>query len=186
MNLAKLLAAGKSFVAAREGAHRYRLNRVSLPKFISPRNPFAPPERTDAAPVRVESPAEHSAAPSNETADESPRQQSPERPAQRAELTGRLVARVKRWSQELKQVFSSRSLRTKPARRAPAVAPVQRELSLDQIRVVRNDLRDEDIEVVLVGPAQGAGAKAVSAARWGVVGRAWERLSSRFSTVNQT
>lgn len=180
MNLAKLLAAGKSFVIARDGAHRYRLNRVSLPKFISPRNPFAPPERTAATPP--EQPTPNAALDGERRAKERSASDS----AQATRLTGRTTARAKRWWQDLKRAFGGRGLRNKSARAVPPVAPVQRELSLDQIRVVRNDLRDEDIEVVVARPARSAAGNAVSASRWGVVGRAWERLSSRFSTVNQT
>ncbi|MCX8090332.1 MAG: hypothetical protein N3I86_05270 [Verrucomicrobiae bacterium] len=63
---------------------------------------------------------------------------------------------------------------------------MQRELSLDQVQVVRSDLRDEDLVVVMARPRDGAGGGGASSPKWGVVGRAWERLSSRFTTVNQT
>jgi hypothetical protein len=96
-----------------------------------------------------------------------------------------MAAGARRWRQQLKRFATGRRLRADAARRKPETAPVQRELALEQVRVVRNDLRDEDIEVVVRQPAAVVDAKGGGSPRWGVVGRAWERLSSRFSTVNQ-
>ncbi len=50
MNLGKLLAAGKSIIGGR-GEIAYRISdRGYLPKFISPKNPFAPAVKVEPAP----------------------------------------------------------------------------------------------------------------------------------------
>ena len=50
MNLGKLLVAGKSIIGGR-GEISYRISdRGYLPKFISPKNPFAPPVKVEPAP----------------------------------------------------------------------------------------------------------------------------------------
>lgn len=58
-------------------------------------------------------------------------------------------------------------------------APIQPELLLDTVRVVRNDLRDEDLlasgKAMYAGPGPGAGA-----------GRAWGRLTSRIFGPGQS
>lgn len=180
MKLARLLAAGKSFVAARDGANRYRLNRVALPKFLSPRNPFAPPERAEPRPAGSPSLAPTAA---------------PERADERCPAQGvarwkrpwpRMIERVKQWARGLGCRVIERRAPGASGRGNGAVTPVQREFSLDHIRVVRNDLREDDIEVVVTGPAKVAARNDAASPRWGVVGRAWERLSNRFSTVNQS
>jgi len=57
--------------------------------------------------------------------------------------------------------------------------PIQAELVLDTVRVVRNDLRDEDLvasgKALYAGPGPGAGA-----------GRAWGRITSRIFGPGQS
>src|SRR5437899_335671 len=54
MSLGRLLAAGKSLVSSSDDGARYRLSKQSLlPKFISPKNPFAPGEGA-AKPAKAE------------------------------------------------------------------------------------------------------------------------------------
>ena len=64
-------------------------------------------------------------------------------------------------------------------RRRRIKAPVQPELLLDTVRVVRNDLRDEDLiasgKAMYAGPGPGAGA-----------GRAWGRITSRIFGPGQS
>jgi hypothetical protein len=70
-----------------------------------------------------------------------------------------------------------------PGRRKRAKTPVQPELLLDTVRVLRNDLRDEDLTVrakraeepICAGPGPGAGA-----------GRAWGRITSRIFGPGQS
>ena len=56
MSLGRLLAAGKSLVSSSDDGARYRLSKQSLlPKFISPKNPFAPGEGA-AKPAKTPAP----------------------------------------------------------------------------------------------------------------------------------
>ena len=63
--------------------------------------------------------------------------------------------------------------------RRRAKKPIQAELVLDTVRVVRNDLRDEDLlasgKALYAGPGPGAGA-----------GRAWGRITSRIFGPGQS
>src|SRR5688500_1810290 len=65
----------------------------------------------------------------------------------------------------------------RPRRRIKA--PIQAELLLDTVRVVRNDLRDDDLlasgKAMYAGPGPGAGA-----------GRAWGRITSRIFGPGQS
>jgi len=136
-------------MGAHDGECRYRINkRAALPKFISPRNPFAPARQPETPPLA-----------SAEVARKN-RGQMPTR----AKLNSTAVAptglqawvreRAARWIGDWKQRFNP--LPQLPGRPGPArsagprftKAPVQSELSLDKVRVMRNDLSDADFEVV--------------------------------------
>ncbi len=174
MKLVRLLVAGKSLVAARHAAQRYRFERVPLPRFIQPPNPFAPPERVGApananasgASVCPDGGDSGRAAMSNASA--------------AARRAWRGISGLKAWMQTLTRWLGVRRARGRGTNRRLDAVPVQRELSFGPVEVARNDLRDADVEVVIAGSVRPAGA------RWGVVGRAWERFSSRFTTQNQT
>ncbi len=129
MSLLRLLTAGKSLVGLKDSANRYRpAAKRSLPTFPSKAHPF----RTTAKPE-----AELAAAPVE--SGESPADQNPAEP-KRASVTEKISA-----------FFGGRSKAHKaPAQHAPA--PVQAELSLEDVKVVRNDLSDADLEVVVGGP----------------------------------
>ena len=65
----------------------------------------------------------------------------------------------------------------------PTRLPVQGELSLDQIKVVRNDLSDADLEVIpakLLAGQAGAASALQGTDRAMVGGRAWGRVSGLF------
>ena len=177
MSLLKLLTTGKSLVGLKDAESRYRMtNQRLLPKFGSGKNPFRDAEATgfiakEAAPGVVEKiSAPASVAPA--VAASSPA------PAPRAPISSQgagllrlgaskardLAATVQnRWVSQLGSVLS------RPARKPmkPAVVPlgptvpVQGELSLDRIKVMRNDLSDADLEVVPARPARPAPAPAV-------------------------
>lgn len=159
MSLLRLLSAGKSLVGLKPEAARYRMSDPrAMPRFGSDRNPFqarktlspdAPPAPAPAveAPGPVVTPKVEPAA----TAPEAER---------RTRLEPGTVAKSE-WKRKLagwmgKLRFRrqpNKSKRAAPAR--PARGPVQGELSLDAIQVVRNDLSDSDFEVVArkAGPA---------------------------------
>jgi hypothetical protein len=135
MNLAKLLAAGKSIVNGCE-AISYRANKhVYLPKFGPNQNPFQSPAAAEAEASR---PAPDAAAPVQK------------RVAPVAAKTQKLPpwppgpARASSWAGKLNPASLWRG--------APAVEearqPVQSELSLDAVKVMHNDLSDADVEVV--------------------------------------
>ena len=129
MNLGKLLFAGKSVMNG-SAAISYRENKqAALPKFVSPKNPFAPAKKP-AEPVPV--PAKKEAAPASLSA----------RKASTVSGTSKSLAA---WTARLNPA----SLWNNPAAAEQKSLPaVQAELSLDTVKVVHNDLSDADVEVV--------------------------------------
>lgn len=133
MNLGKLLGAGKSFFGGGK-VKAYRENKgVYLPKFNTAKNPFTP-KPADPAAVGGESCA--AAAPVAVAAASKRKEFSPA-PAARP-------ARATSWKDKFNPFRA-------PEPPAPLmVGAVQAELSLDAVKVIRNDLADADIEVVPV------------------------------------
>jgi hypothetical protein len=154
MNLGKLLSAGKSIFGG-GGVVRYRENkRYSLPKFNADRNPFAP--------------RDNAAAPDSAKTQKLPEistktQKIPLPPVARP-------ARVTTWKERFNPFRAPEPVAP------PMVGAVQAELSLDAVKVVRNDLADADIEVVPVK------SQTVSAPEMPVVPpvrQSWEFMSER-------
>lgn len=163
MSLGKLLTTGKSLVGLSQSGSRYQLQKGALPKFESAKNPFA--AKTQAEPAEREpqlpklSPAE--AAESKEPARLSAlgalivdREAAAvaNRNAHPAEAP-KVAAPVDSWLKKINPMvwFSNR----KPSEPKSAIprfskpqAPIQGELSLDNIKVMRNDLSEADVEVV--------------------------------------
>jgi hypothetical protein len=171
MSLGKLLAAGKSFAGGNEGS-RYRIDaRSILPKFISPKNPFAPPADRDAPPRTVNPETPASSLP-NQAADSGARAASSRRvpqPAARASFLKASCALVYRC---VMAVNPLKLLRRRPPHAKSAiprfnVGPVQSELTLERVQVVRNDLSESDLEVVQAGRKGGAGDKSRNENGWG-------------------
>src|SRR4051812_20447149 len=165
MSLGKLLTTGKSLVGLSHSGSRYQLQKGGLPKFESAKNPFA--VKTQAEP------AEREPQLPKLSADEVPAASSKETPrlsalgalivdreasvtasrnSQPAE-TPQVAAPVDSWLKKINPMvwFGNR----KPAEVKPAIprfnksqAPLQGELSLDNIKVMRNDLSEADVEVV--------------------------------------
>lgn len=140
MSLVRLLSAGKSLVGGQDLEGRYRLpaNRA-LPEFGSAKNPFLTTAPVEAAPAVK--PAEP-VIPAPVVVPEPAPQVKADAPAEAkpgffARL-GHRLAGIGRWfRRKPKTVF--------PVFQRP---PIQGELSLDRVRVLRNDLLDTDIEVV--------------------------------------
>lgn len=129
MSWLRLLAAGKSLVGLEDGVGRYRV-RNRLPVFRGSEHPF----RATTLPGRnLTDPAQTGCAGPTEAAGA---EVNPVQPS--AENSGRIrrVAAL---------LFSGRS---KPAYESRLGQPVQTELALERVRVVRNDLSDEDVEIV--------------------------------------
>lgn len=124
LKLGKLLSAGKSIFGG-HGKMSYRENKnVYLPKFNADKNPFAPRE-AESAPAPVSEAKTVSAPPMIKPAPAKP-------------------ARASSWKDKLNPFRSVEPIAP------PMIGAVQAELSLEGVKVVRNDLADADIEVVPV------------------------------------
>jgi hypothetical protein len=133
MNLGKLLVAGKSIIGGR-GEIAYRISdRGYLPKFISPKNPFAPAIKEEPAPKADEVPVKPGLA-----SDGAKTQKLPAFPAARIQK--------KSWVSKFNPISVWRGSRTPAPQKAQR--PMQAELSLDRVKVVHNDLTDAEVEIV--------------------------------------
>jgi hypothetical protein len=157
MHFGKLLFAGKSVVNGCKTISYRENKQVALPRFVSPKNPFAPSkEPAETSPV----PARNEAAPALAPAQKSPPPvSSPPKP-----LTS--------WTNRLNPA----SLWAGPAPVEQKSLPaVQTELSLDTVKVVHNDLTDADVEVVPIKSRPAASEiPALSPAK-----KSWEILGER-------
>jgi hypothetical protein len=163
MSLGKLLTTGKSLVGLRDCNSRYQLRKGALPKFGSAQNPFISRVRREPPVTIVErepqlpklTAAEVAAANLKKTQalpvmDEPAvaKIQKPQ-PAELTKVPGTLAGWLKKMNPML--WWANR----KPAQPKPLIprfsqthGPVQGELSLDNIKVLRNDLSETDMEVV--------------------------------------
>ena len=160
MSLMRLLSAGKSWVGMSDNAGRYQVTRQRLlPKFGRGANPFQP-----GAPS-VESEPAPAAAASEPVNALKTTQVIPELAAQ--PVRPALAAPAVSWWKRLAGVFRYRPGRPAAAAvRLPRKA-VQAELTLESVKVVRNDLSDADLDVVpakVKAPAPVAVAPAVAVA----------------------
>src|SRR6266496_997666 len=154
MSLGRLLATGKSLVGGQNSSSRYHLNKqMRLPKFVSPRNPFATEVKAEAAPPRPV------ATETNPSVPKAPAVGTPgEGSTKRAAWVARLVLALRRSGGWLGKAnpfsrFPKLARTKKSAIPCFTKSPVQSELRLDNVQVVRNDLSDADLEVVPVAPA---------------------------------
>lgn len=159
MSLGRLLLAGRSLVWARDEQNRFRANKhVSMPKFALPKNPFVPTPNKEVEPARTVLPGTPAHCLPHQAAD----------PVTRAALSreaAKSAARVAVWSRAWRWLWERRhkwdlfrrivhqSPKGRTAAPRFAESPVQGELSLENVRVVRNDLADADLEVVHVKPS---------------------------------
>jgi len=203
MSLLRLLTAGKCLVGGRDAESRYRLSSQRLlPQFGSARNPFT--SRAQPEPASAEArPAEDRretggpfAPPAisvskAEPAAALPRGAEPHAVLAKFDLRKlaealwqRIAAVLSGWQARLGGLLGrSSGLAVKPAIPRFPKPPVQGELSLDRIKVVRNDLSDADLEVIPAKPPAAAAATApVPSAAEEAEGakRAWGRVTTRF------
>lgn len=178
MSLGKLLTAGKSLVGLHDSNARYRLQKGALPKFESSKNPFAArpagephsPDNGGEPELPKMTPAELKAAKMKNTQALPLLGAEPETPAPTATpLNATPVEAVKApatsksaeaakapevvdgWVKKLNPLvwFSGRKpVEPKPAAPRGGKRHVQGELSLENIKVMRNDLSDTDVEIV--------------------------------------
>ncbi len=178
MSLARLLSAGKSLVGGMDNTIRYRMgNPGMLPKFGSRRNPFRPGAKRQE-PMQLIQPPEPGAespkpalSPPAATARQQGERESragavPITPAlAAAESAGKREkhsSSAPNWCSALRSTWKGwlEAVKARLPHRTPKRARsdishlakllVQPELSLDKVRVVRNDLSDTDLEVVPV------------------------------------
>jgi len=196
MNFARLLTAGKSLVGLREIGPRYRVNKnVRLPRFISPKNPFAlaneakakhPIAKLPKSAIKVETvPAEKKAVVATAKLD---RTVSGIRNFGLTVGAG-AIGLVSDWGRKLSPFVRRKEPRAavRSAANARTPAPLQGELSLDRVKVMRNDLSDTDFE--LRQPTKLMAMPKVAAAmaeKLEPVGAAWNRLTTRFFGDDQT
>jgi hypothetical protein len=203
MSPLRLLTTGKSLVGLTESESRYRVTRERfLPQFGPVKNPFCTTNRSD--PVQSEAPkgTDWAPAPSQQAA-KAPQLPAgnlsgtpsvaasklpvilpdPHRPGSKGGLRSRAMAFQIKWAVKLQALFSRPAPNPARAVLARPTAPVQGELSLDRIKVVRNDLSDADLEIVpRQPPAARTGAAPVLqvAERTAEGGMTWGRFSGLF------
>ena len=171
MSLGKLLTTGKSLVGLSHSNSRYQLQKGALPKFESAKNPFAakaPAERAEREPQlpKLSADEEVVAGPKktqhlstlgalivDREAAVAARQNVQPAEAAKVSEPAKVAAPVDSWLKKINPMvwFGNR----KPTEPKPVIprfskphAPVQGELSLDNIKVMRNDLSEADVEVV--------------------------------------
>jgi hypothetical protein len=209
MSLLRLLTSGKSLVGVNDTESRYRLtSKKVLPQFGPVGNPFTNKGKSDPMPAEVGPPGDHNgngasedrrgisisggkAVASLQGAAEDPKvsaSTSSHRIAGALRL--RVAAVLSRWWARLSRFPRRASGKAaKPAIPRFTKQPVQGELSLDKIKVVRNDLSDADLEVV---PARQPAAPASTAPgvrtdkRAGVGQDTWGRVTTRMFGAGKT
>lgn len=152
MSLVRLLTAGKSLVGLKQTGSRYHLtNQRLLPKFEPKKNPFGPgtPDHTAASVLpspsapAAESKSLHEALkPATETTKVSAREVMQNRES--------FLRRLWRWgcSTVGRLRFWRRRSQLRSGARTQPKRLFQAELSLEAVKVVRNDLTDSDFEIV--------------------------------------
>ena len=245
MSLLRLLAAGRSLVGMKDTTSRYRMRTANLlPKFVSPKNPFATTPKTapaktepaavptspapaaskpepvkmettplfDCKPKQVTAAAKAPATPVSEAAIPAaampapapatkPRQAKPvakgpvklsvkveSKPAAPASVASpKKPASVGSWVKKINPLsyLPSREPSQKKSVK-PGRAPVQGELSLEKVKVVRNDLSDADVEIIAARPAESIRENSSRESAITEAVPAWNRLTSGLIAAGQT
>jgi hypothetical protein len=191
MSFLRLLSTGKSWVGMRNQVRPYQVSEeVRLPRFERKNNPFRattrparPAKQPEVAPEVSESIGQTPAPTPAQTIAPTPAiaRSDAATPISQPKLgSGGLVKSIRAWidRRTARKAQSKRVAQTRPE-------PMQTELRLEAVTVVRNDLSDSDIEVVPKkegGPvAATAGQEKASSAvsPQGVSGSAWGRVTAR-------
>jgi hypothetical protein len=150
MSLLRLLTAGKSLVGVKEAEGRYRLtSQRLLPTFGSAKNPFG----NKATVTLAASDAPTASGPGSASAGDGIEPNTGKKQELRAQGAVRrtVTALLGKWAAKSGGMFARPNRQTaRPAVPKLSKRPVQGELSLDRVQVVRNDLSDADLEVVPV------------------------------------
>lgn len=167
MNLGKLLAAGKSIIGGRREISYDISDRVYLPKFISPKNPFAPAVKVELPPAAASAPIKEPAA-----SDGTKTQKLPTFPTMRWQKT---------WLNKINPISLWR--RATPRVQQKIEGPLQAELSLDRVKVVHNDLSDADVEIVPIKSRTASMESAELALAKAGGADSWSRLGAKIFGV---
>ena len=204
MSLLRLLTTGKSLVTIRDAESRYRVtSQRLLPEFGAGRNPFSSTAKAESAHVASRSlgdqgangtPSGISSTPAVSQEPEAAPQSRPQtrpslvsssRQSSGVAVRGRISALLDGWKQRLVGLFAHRRNKAaKPAIPRFPKPPVQGELSLDRIKVLRNDLSDADLEVVPAKPPTAPALRAVE--KIAGAESAWGRVTTRIPGVGET
>ena len=152
MSLVRLLTAGKSLVGGVDTVSRYYFSgQRLLPKFNPKQNPFRATTRPESARAAAVSAVAEAATPLTAEASPAGGRASGDQEEQHDKPGGeaKSASWLDRWFTKASSWFQAR----RPNQAKPAIPrftkpAVQGELSLDSVKVVRNDLRDSDLEVV--------------------------------------
>jgi hypothetical protein len=204
MSLLRLLTTGKSLVSITDAESRYRVtSQRLLPQFGARRNPFSSSGRAEPAHTGPRSLGDHGSNGASPQIRSTPALSGEREAVPLGRLPGRvppvssgrhssegvvwrrIFAFLDGWKERLVGLVAHR--RGKAAKSAVhrfSKPPVQGELSLDRIRVLRNDLSDADLEIVRAklptAPAMPVANKIAGAED------AWGRVSSRISDTGKT
>jgi hypothetical protein len=204
MSLLRLLTTGKSLVSINDAESRYRVtSQRLLPHFGADRNPFICSGKTELAQTGPRSSGDHGASSMPSGIRSTPaligeREAVPQsrlqgsvspvsssRQSSGVGLRRRISALLDGWKERLVGLFAHRRCKaTKPAIPRFPKPPVQGELSLDRIKVLRNDLSDADLEIVPAKPPTAPAMRAVE--EIADAGNAWGRLTARIPGVGKT
>lgn len=182
MSLGRLLATGRSLMGAQDTPHRFRVNkRVALPKFVSPSNPFTSEAQPVVAGARAEPVSAKTPQPVRAT----------NAPAVTVAPRKLSAVRAVKWVGEVSRKLNPLALLPRRPKAAAVFAknaettpaPVQSELSLDTVRVLRNDLSDADAEADVTprrDPGRLQAPVIAMTARAEAVGQVMDRISAKF------
>ena len=204
MSLLRLLAAGKCLVGMRDAETRYRVTgQRLLPQFGPGRNPFSDREKAEPAQTGPRLPGDHKPNVVLKEVRSTPALSGEREAASRSRLEGqktppssgspslggmlrrRTGALLAGWKMKLAGLLANRRCTTtKTAIPRFAKPPVQGELSLEKIKVVRNDLSDADLEVIPAKPPTASAMRAVERAAGAE--NAWGRVTARLLGTGKT
>jgi hypothetical protein len=204
MSLLRLLTAGKSLVGMRDAETRYRVTgQRLLPQFGEGRNPFSNREKAEPVQTGLRPPGDHKPNDVLKEARSTPALGGEREAAPRSRLEGRKTlpssgspslggmlrrrtgALLAGWKTKLAGMLANRRCKTmKTAIPRFTKPPEQGELSLDRIKVMRNDLSDADLEVIRAKPPTAPEMRAVERAAGAE--NAWGRVTARFLGTGKT
>ena len=203
MSLLRLLTTGKTLVGMKATESRYRLtSQRLLPQFGAARNPFSSGGSSAPVPTEAHSPEDPGANGDSEERRGIPSScgksvadfpsavqdrvvsTSASGQCRKEALRLRAVALLTGWRAKVSRLLGRpRGKTAKPAIPRFTKQPVQSELSLDKIKVVRNDLSDADLEVVAARqpvapaiPAPGPRSEEGTAVAQSTLGRVTTRI----------